>query len=374
MARMTLLWLALLLGGAALIAGRALPPEGSPFMSLRERQRTPLQRMHRQLQREVALANDMLRRNWRAREVMARLPVSGGALAVEVPEGSGGRGFAQRVRSEVEGMVPRSRLGAFMLAAERGGDPRLGAGLAQPALEYYAGTDADGPFCAVVAPFGRVFPPPEEMARVWPTTLGPCLLFARHGAPGAAMAAWLEGGGYRFATEPVAPPRQGVPRRMAFGLRRIFVRGELVAIPFLGESCLAGRLDACRAIVMEGPGADDGAALVMHTPLSHVRTRTSSSESEPFGRFTGSLLFDVEAEVGPQRFASLWSAEDSFEEAFQAAVGEPLPQWVQRWAGTRLGSAGAGPGMAWSTAGLGLLAVLGLAAAAVLRHARRQPG
>ncbi len=52
---------------------------------------------------------------------------------------------------------------------------------------------------------------------------------------------------------------------------------------------------------------------------------------------------DLEAEFGRDRFARFWTSDQTVEDAFTAAFGEPIEVWTMRWAQDRMGVQKAGP-------------------------------
>jgi hypothetical protein len=85
------------------------------------------------------------------------------------------------------------------------------------------------------------------------------------------------------------------------------------------------------------------------------------------------LLADLEAEFGPERFAAFWTAEAPVAEAFEAAFGLSRADWTHTWAVERLGTRRArGSLLADVPLTLLLCTVLGLVAGARVR--RREVG
>ncbi len=52
---------------------------------------------------------------------------------------------------------------------------------------------------------------------------------------------------------------------------------------------------------------------------------------------------DLEAEFGRDRFARFWTSDQTVEDAFVTAFGEPIGVWTMRWAQDRMGYQKAGP-------------------------------
>jgi len=91
----------------------------------------------------------------------------------------------------------------------------------------------------------------------------------------------------------------------------------------------------------------------------------------PFGNLDDYLLADLEAEFGPDRFQRFWSSELELPEAFEAAFGVGLGEWVITWVDANMRISPAGPGMSKSAALGGILA-LSLFAAMAGAWARRR--
>jgi hypothetical protein len=174
-----------------------------------------------------------------------------------------------------------------------------------------------------------------------------CRLAARYGLPGARISTWLERGGMAFgATGPGTGIRDAeaspdkVVRLNLFGSSGRFLARE---------RCLAGVVDGCAMLFLTPYGAggslDDRGVGILNSPVSWSDV---GSYYSPFGRDDDYLLWDLEREFGPDRFGRFWTSEAGVGEAFQAAFGEPVGEWMARWVATHIGhiQRGAGPAKA----------------------------
>ena len=246
--------------------------------------------------------------------------------------------------------------------------PTLGASTAVFGDEmlFYAGTRDNMPYCVSVV-VGRMSRDSASMVVV-PLVrsdfngLGPCIWWAKYGAPGPRMATWLREGGYHFGTSFDRPRIDGnrVERR---GFARRTFHGEL---SLLATSCVGGRTDHCEQVLRVDEsrrGQRMAEPVMFSTRIFHTRS---------FGSFERNLLYDLEMEFGAERFAQFWQSGEDMESAFASAFGLPPGVWVQRWAQARFGVIETNAGMDAATVLLSLLTLLALAAAAVIEAHRRQ--
>lgn len=215
------------------------------------------------------------------------------------------------------------------------------------------------------------------VARNWlEANLASCLHLARFGPPGRAMATWLEATRYRgiqsvdWLVRPAAPVtgdfwwyQQVLPDLQTGWGRAIvpfaaFLAGRAETIPPYqwgpgAVGCLAGRTEACAAIVgRAGPSRFEGA------PIPGLITRASDWEDRlnPIGptRWSSELI----RRGGEARFRQLWSAPGDFESAFRASYGDDLATAVSRWATLEWRRSGGGPVTLGTTIGPDSAAVL----------------
>jgi hypothetical protein len=127
--------------------------------------------------------------------------------------------------------------------------------------------------------------------------------------------------------------RLGVGREQRrFGSRRIY------RLSSDGEACVMGMRDGCLRAFLKGGG---GSPADLSLPVAFTSERAGSSVG--FGGMRARLLYDLEEEFGSERFARFWTSESDVEEAFRAVYGEPVEEWLVRWAQARWGPLRVGP-------------------------------
>ena len=207
--------------------------------------------------------------------------------------------------------------------------------------------------------------------------LGPCAFYGAFGPPGAGVAAWLRS-------------TDGVPALDAAyfvgaasgGPAEHWSAMEWRRQPWLApdfEACAAGRADRCGAAVL-APGEPWP---WWYPPQFRFGSQLSAPGVLNLGRLrrAGFYRLDVlEADlldgllrgIGPQRFAALWRSDEALDQAFAAAVGQPLGVWTMHWVQQRIGKAPRGPTVPLPAA-LGTLLLIGLAVAAGTVYAASRP-
>lgn len=372
MARWLKSWSLLFVAGCALIGVWLLPPEGSPFIGLRRDApvRTADERRAAGLESELREARDLLRQvRW---EDSLRPLLRPGELTVGFPPDLGGAAevIEANARAELAGVEPRVAVGFFVVSREEPGSQ----------LQYYVGEDEAGPWCMALYVHHRRWSGNAEtygrqLVRQTrhESLLGPCLLQARHGPPGPGTRAWLERVGYWFAFQPSSTPGPLVQaRRGAFGF---FLPGlvgqEVVTVGPREQACLAAKREACALAVLEGEGP-----LALRGGRRQARRDVfrRGSYDGAFGWFGGSLVSDLEADLGPERFARFWRSDRPVEESFRESAGTDVGSWTMEWARERLGTEPVGPAVGWTHAGLSGLGLLLLAGVGMLGAIRRQLG
>lgn len=220
---------------------------------------------------------------------------------------------------------------------------------------YYAGDRENGaPYCAVVVPYFNA--DPMFNARRG-SLVGQCKVWMRYGSAGSHVAAWMRNTGGHFALTDAfwwfdveyAPPSSRQQFRSQF------------MEPFESRRCRAGDLTACTRTVV---GVDPGTA---STPTLSIGHRVPWRNSADAG-----LVVDMEREFGPERFQRFWKSPRPVDQAFEAAFGVGLGEWVQEWSETRYGPITIGSRMKVETILLSLLFIglfIGLAVATA--HGRR---
>ena len=262
----------------------------------------------------------------------------------------------------------RVRLAVVALPSLLGRSGRVEQARSEP-IRYFAGSDDRGAWCAVVA---GVYGPHQERETVDLLVgngdpLGPCRLWARYGAPGAGIRAWLPHAGYLMSRAGATPPDPPASRRSLFGIRRYDdeVRGAGMA----AQACLGGRADACPEAVLDRDQWLASLPRGEHRgPALHARSRFGWAGNDVMER----LFADLERELGTEDFARVWRADAPVEPVLEDALDADLGTWLLEWARARFGTEPRGPLMHWSTWLLSVLALLPLVGAALAIAQRRR--
>jgi hypothetical protein len=261
----------------------------------------------------------------------------------------------------------RARIAVLFLPA--GFSSRTPAGaIDPPGAEFVFGGTAGAPWCAAVhyrAGQDWKLEPGDEK-RVF----GPCVFWARYGAPGPAVQRWLLKGGYGFADSPekYAVDDDVRERRRVFGLRQGWYM-----LSFSGERCLSGRKGACARAVLDtaalGQGWRRSRRALPDAPPTYVRETYGVIT---FGVLDATMLTQLEQRYGRKDFATFWRSSQPLEPAFEAAFGISLDDYVRGWAQSIYGVEPIGPRMPLVTVLLSVLTVgmlLGIALRIVQRRA-----
>jgi hypothetical protein len=159
---------------------------------------------------------------------------------------------------------------------------------------------------------------------------GPCVLLARYGLPGRAIRGWLDSlnwfparaamrhkpSSLALSLDPPGAPRAGTTAGVIsgygwYGEPRFSVNGA---------GCLAGKDEMC----------DRAWEQVAFRPyrLSHLPRGIVPSERwsswGPLGDVSTHFLVELEAKLGPQRFAKLWTSDAPLERALAEASGKTM--------------------------------------------------
>lgn len=299
--------------------------------------------------------------------VRAILPDSGVVFDVD------GTSEAQHVISELRDSIAaelavvggsRARMAVLALA----GSDRPGLQRALMSVQYFAGVDSLGGWCAVVIdPLATNPLALRQAVFAGGSALGPCAFWAQHGAPGDALAAALPQFGHFLGAPRPGPADAAAPTRGLFGTRPW---QHPVAPHVVAQACVAGRIEACDR-ALHDPLAwsasffgidrtpDDAALLVRGR---YVR------EANPSER----MLADLRTELGDEAFMRFWRADGHLNDALAAATGTSAAEWMHRWAVARFGTEPRGPTLDALTLLLTLLAMAALAAASLLVAQRRR--
>lgn len=260
--------------------------------------------------------------------------------------------------------VARARTGVFLLDGRYGSHPDVRMRGATSARQIYAGVDSAGAFCAIVA-IGYVaqtgdmtfhgFQHVRQNRRAG--ILGPCMFFARYGAPGIRVSRWLDDGAYALAEVPGSTWHADVREQSRDGSR---LRSD-TDIVFRG--CTAGRDDLCRELVTFPTAErlpDDGAA-----------TARLQSAFMYDGNVHRMLLSEMEASFGAERFEQFWTSDDDVSVAFANAFGVEITEWLRDWGKAHYGPQRLGAAVGRGTLVLSILLVLlagGIAAGVAARR------
>jgi hypothetical protein len=239
-------------------------------------------------------------------------------------------------------------------------------------VDFFAGADSVGPFCAVVgneahwrgdARWQRLF-----LTRFSRQPLGPCRLWAKYGAPGEGVRRWLAAGAMAFTrnADLASPLPDSLRTRHIFGGRREH------QLDFLIEPCLAGNARRCREALLR-PGQPPSVPTTLGDVLVSSRADDWFWREWPRPE-TARLLASLEAEHGTGRFAGFWTSAEDVERAFQDAFGTPLEVWAIRSLQAHYGRAPIGPRLAASTLLLSFVTLGLLIGVAVAVSRRRTVG
>jgi hypothetical protein len=241
---------------------------------------------------------------------------------------------------------PAMPVGAVVMETGYGLPPGVaGARFPSGNWELFVSRDEESPFCFLVDPeLGAGANLQRTLARMtWtgsdssgaPNPLGPCGLHAKYGSPGDGVFAWLRAGGYALGEGSLAYWDQrilGGRAERRFGSRRIY------RLSTNGEACVMGLREGClRAFLKGGGGSPTGSSF----PVAF--TLEGAGSDAGFGGMRARVLYDLEEEFGSERFARFWTSDLEVEEAFRGVYGEPVEEWLVRWAQARWGPLKVGP-------------------------------
>jgi hypothetical protein len=226
----------------------------------------------------------------------------------------------------------------------------------------------DGRTCAVILPWdnGLVsraatsYALQSSLRGVLEEFAGPCVWFAKYGFPGSAFGGWLSEKDYRPAFSVLERSSTAVLQveqshttagAVAAGAAGWFPR----SIGLSAAACLAGRSAQCDSVWTErGFGTRSG-----WLPRGILQARGWGGEYGPTGVVSPHFVARLEAQLGPEKFARLWSSNASLESAFNDAAGASLTEMTRRMLLVDYGRLDATP---WPTAfewalDLGLIAL-----------------
>lgn len=377
-------WLTVVIGAMGIVALWALPPSvfNTPAPTA-----SPEALELRSVEREVARLHAALR-TLRWSDSLAVLAVETGAegLVLSAPRGAGidpedVRSWEEAQREAIASLPrrdPEMVVGVLWQPLGHGTLPDVPASAGSEEVTFVGARDGT-PYCLRVIPY-NVGLARALLGRTSLTGPGPCRLYSAYGAPGEEVQAWLEASALGFARidSPSwassfarrAPLRPEGTMRL-FGLSRPQPAYESIVV----QACLAGRPEACERAMTEpdliAPLWRDRAWLVANTPATSFGVQQGHP---PFGYLDDGLLSEWEATFGPEPFARFWTSSAPVPEAFEAAFGVPLGDWVLGWAERHGVVYRAGPSLPWSSVWTSMLALAALAGVATAAGLRRRVG
>jgi hypothetical protein len=379
-------WTGLAALGLLTVAAWMMPPSATVRRAAALME--PEEELARDLRREVRRSHDILQRTrWADSLTSLALATAVDGVAIGGAPGSLQAGTLDSVRVRIQDEMamarleqPRAVVGFFV-------QPRDHAGLdgvprdSRSASEIYMG-DSDGTaFCLrVLVTRASVSPHNGEIRRYYWTEdesfsniLGACRVVAQYGLPGPSVRRWLERGALGFADEPAYSPARpagwlGTPRNWPFGRSVPSWTRDLEM-----DRCLAGMPDACETVMLDplarqGEVEADVLHVIEQSPVSGIGRVVFRS---PFGSADDYLLGDVAAEFGAERFEAFWPSDEDVPEAFEAAFGISLGEWVVSWSDTHFARTAAGPAVS-NAAASGTILLMTLCALFAGAWARRR--
>jgi hypothetical protein len=265
--------------------------------------------------------------------LLPRLPAQPSVYVEQSPRSADSTAWLVRL---VNGELPKSRamqarIGVFVVDPDFGtyGRNTFDNGYNADRI-YYAGVDGRGPYCIVVQRLqaqtdslgmrstGLRFSERRYRDNIYrhkSNVLGPCVFWAKYGAPGPALGKWLGEGAARFASTPAAELWDRWPDVHTGDW---WYTSTDYMWSLAGQACRAG--DASRCVdAMSVPDDNDGGTLSL----------TALNSSEFYSNGSGSLIAHAESEFGPDRFATFWHSNDAPASAFEKAFGRPMGEWVR---------------------------------------------
>jgi len=267
-------------------------------------------------------------------------------------------------------------------------EPSTSAGSSAPTLEgpmYLEPDSTARTTCIALLPAGRYWGrlilgmPAQARASsrqfaLWlRANLGPCAFYATYGTPSRTVRRWLAARQWdvgRFlntdpfgrawsSTDILGDPRYG------WYWERIYTFNPSTV------ACMAGRPAGCRAAVLRGGGASDGAGHADSLPRI-VRTEPrrwwQRQDLIPGERY----LSDMARAVGRERFLAFWGSPLPVDTALALALRKPVGEWTAEWQHRytpRLRLGAAAPWWAYGFAAL--LSALVLCGAAITAQRRQ---
>lgn len=199
--------------------------------------------------------------------------------------------------------------------------------------------------------------------------LGTCAFYAKFGAPGRGMRDWLERTGLRSAGYLQPPASHGVGGQLT--PMHVSSLGRIGVV----AACRAKREGACDRLFDAEESATPsafGRPLVRVSDLSFDDVSLSSpfTHGSPTATVGTGLLASLAADLGDDRFRTLWRTDTPLRETFEQTEGRPLAAWVESFVDARMYEYHAGPAptnIQWAA----ILIVFGVALSMALRSTRK---
>lgn len=330
---------------ALLLFWLLVPVHRDPRLFLRLMFGAQMAEQDREFQRYRAVADTAraFETAWRAADARVRANGLGPVAGVLV---TSDRGAADPHRAAAERLV-REELGALGAATPRA--PVAVVVLHDEDLQYpryvreVVLPERSGAACTVVLRLSARFP---HFAGTGSTDrlLGTCAFHAAYGAPGAGMQQWLTETNLQRAAYLQRPASHGDGVVRDPGEANAAGRDAVVA------ACRSGRVEGCRELWM---ARVDTLLLepwqrslpTVAPPELRVATFGPSSFAAPRSAISAGLLASLAEHLGPERFAEVWRAPGSPEEAYARIAGRPLTAWVGEHVQTNIREYRAGPGL-----------------------------
>ena len=163
--------------------------------------------------------------------------------------------------------------------------------------------------------------------------LGPCAFVQRYGLPGRQLTRWINFEGVHFMGD--LRPIDWEVVTDAWNGRNNDVRRAERRISYLndvGRACMAGALDLCEVDFTEIKSTPWTQRRSGVSPLA-TTTATYSAGSFVLGSYLRpSLVAQIEEAFGAKAFGEFWTSDAQVPEAFEAAFGIPMGQWLHDYA------------------------------------------
>ena len=340
-------WIAIGVGGCALIALAYLPPRGAvprgprfatylPEPTAARRRAQAVAEEWRETDASLHLLEDRQHVKWDSSRVGPAIIFRGPTLPPTA---------VRTVEAVADSMWRALGLGetkvraALVIALERAPGSAQGPTPNQNGVAFLTPDSTDRTTCMAFLPADHFWTAvllghaprylePNWLARWLQSGLGPCAFYAAYGTPGRSVRNWLAARNWDVAlylgTHGLAGERfsslnlLGDPRYSWYWDGVYSLRPVTVA-------CLAGRPDECRKAVLDGAD-DDGVIPVPEIVRLELRW-WRKQPLLPGERF----LADVARDVGRDRFQTFWTSSLPVDTALAAALRKPVGEWTEQW-------------------------------------------